>query len=502
MKGVLESIAIINVARDILLLPRLVQRLRAQHGSQIHLYVGHHDQAQYFSHQVEKGLFDSINVVDHLMPKQFGGVLDEATVTETARRFEARYGETFNRLAVGHRHFGKGYALAGPYHPRSRQSEKTSYLEIVDCYNRLFEFWEAEIKNKGLTLLLNPQMASDSCVARSHQIPRRSLMDVRTNIDGRHRYVWAHNEIGNSPAIEKAYLEIEEPKKTDGLYAKPENQAELDSKYLPSVSGVAGFAKASWDILKNHALWRISGSDKAKVYYARSEVVEAYRRWRAINYQRKPWNVRTAAQMRGKRFVYFPLAVEPEWSFMEGSPEYFYQHAAIAAVSRDLPAGILLAVREHTLALGRRPSGFYRALRDLKNVVLLDLSWSGIDVVRNAEAVVTIRGSSGHEAAMMGKPVITFGRNNTYNFLPHVHVIKDESALKGVLADIVDGRCDRARAQRDGARFHQALVEVSFPYSVSWRDRDKFDEALVERVYETLVESLCDDSADSQSSAA
>ena len=45
-------------------------------------------------------------------------------------------------------------------------------------------------------------------------------------------------------------------------------------------------------------------------------------------------------------------------------------------------------------------------------------------------AVASITGTSAWEAAAMGLPVITFSKNNAFNFLNHVFYIKEPDSLK------------------------------------------------------------------------
>ena len=66
------------------------------------------------------------------------------------------------------------------------------------------------------------------------------------------------------------------------------------------------------------------------------------------------------------------------------SPEYFYQLSCIAALSRDLPAGAILVVKETLAATGRRPRDFYAQIKEFKNVVMLDIRELGLEVVRAA----------------------------------------------------------------------------------------------------------------------
>jgi hypothetical protein len=166
--------------------------------------------------------------------------------------------------------------------------------------------------------------------------------------------------------------------------------------------------------------------------------------------------------LEGQPFVYYPLHTEPETALQTVSPEYFNQLSAIATLSRDLPAGAMLAVKETFAALGRRPTDFYDQIGEFKNVIMLDMTEFGLKCAQKANATATITGTGGFEAAVSGRPVISFGQHNLYNFLPHVFVVKDDKRLKDDLHRIFEGEIDTERANLDGRRFLQAIIDTSF----------------------------------------
>ena len=110
----------------------------------------------------------------------------------------------------------------------------------------------------------------------------------------------------------------------------------------------------------------------------------------------------------------------------------------------------MLAVKDTYAAVGVRPDNFYDQIRAFKNVVLLDTMILG-HVIRQAELVATITGTAGFEAAVMGKPVISFGHHNIYNFLPHVRLITDERDLKPALVQSSSTRRSTATPPSDPA---------------------------------------------------
>jgi len=143
--------------------------------------------------------------------------------------------------------------------------------------------------------------------------------------------------------------------------------------------------------------------------------------------------------------------------------------------------------------VGRRPDNFYEQIRAFKNVVLLEMMELGLDVTRQAEAVVTINGTAGLEAAVRGKPVIVFGHHNLYRILPHVLEVRESSDLKHCLKTALGGSIDEVAANRAGQRFLQAVIESSFDlHGYDFRTPDIIDPAAVDGAYAQLVEGLAD----------
>ena len=77
-----------------------------------------------------------------------------------------------------------------------------------------------------------------------------------------------------------------------------------------------------------------------------------------------------AAFAKKENFVYFPLLTEPEIALHGIANDFFFQLSAINIISRDLPSNYRLIVKEHLLAVGRRPDQFYEQIKSLNNVLI------------------------------------------------------------------------------------------------------------------------------------
>jgi hypothetical protein len=135
---------------------------------------------------------------------------------------------------------------------------------------------------------------------------------------------------------------------------------------------------------------------------------------------------------RSEKYVYFPLHVEPELSLLLYAPFYTNQLAVIQNIAQSLPADTCLYVKEHPAALGSRPLKYYKELSKIPNVQLVSPRTKSLDLIRHSKGVVTITGTSGMEAMLLGKPTITLG-DVYYNFadelVHHTHEFEQIPAL-------------------------------------------------------------------------
>jgi len=359
---------------------------------------------------------------------------------------------------------------------------------LLHAYNESLNFWDREIATKGITLLINGGKEA-ACISREHGLPYRAIAGARY----KNYHYWAWNEFYENPGIEVAYRRGDASQA--GMLDEPYLTHMVNRKRFLEELNLAGLLKKLALTTARHAYWRLRGYKKAKGYYLRENLKYHVRVWRDYKKLSKIARV-TLADLQGKPFVFFPLHQEPEAALQSLSPEFFYQLSCIASLSRDLPAGTLLAVKETFGAIGRRPDNFYQQIAEFKNVVWLSTMELGINVVRQASAVATITGTAGFEAAVMGKPVISFGRHNIYNFMPHVKVVMDESKLKEYLFEALNGGIDPESAGADGQRFLQAVIACSFDMrGYDYVNVQAFERQSIEDAYQCLMLSLDEISA-------
>lgn len=112
-----------------------------------------------------------------------------------------------------------------------------------------------------------------------------------------------------------------------------------------------------------------------------------------------------------QRFYFYPIHLEPEAVVLyHAHGLYTNQVKLIQNIAAQLPPGVFLYVKDHPHGFGYRSADDYLALKSVPNIRLLETSISGKEVTAHSLGVITITGTAGFEAMLLGKQVFTFGK--------------------------------------------------------------------------------------------
>lgn len=189
---------------------------------------------------------------------------------------------------------------------------------------------------------------------------------------------------------------------------------------------------------------------------------------KALPYIRKGFRYfRFHAQMRAATsfpqerlpYVYFPLHLQPEMTTSSLGGYYVDQMLAIERLSRKLPEGMRILVKENPKQNEyQRPVNFYRRLQALDNVVLVPIEMNTYDLIRDCAFVATVTGTAGWEAINLGKPALVFGKA-WYETLPGV--------FKYTAGVDIGRLCGTAVDKAEVEKRYRILMEKSWPGIVS-----------------------------------
>ena len=115
--------------------------------------------------------------------------------------------------------------------------------------------------------------------------------------------------------------------------------------------------------------------------------------------------------VEGEDYVYMPLHLIPESSVFVKASFYVDELNLIEQVSKSLPVGWKLYVKEHQAMLGERDIEFYARVKEIANVRLVQINYykDPKPWITKARGVVTITGTAAYEAALLGKRSLIFG---------------------------------------------------------------------------------------------
>lgn len=340
------------------------------------------------------------------------------------KRFEEKLGiKTLRNFIVADRHLGAGY-VTGAEPIDSELYRKTRSSDGVNTYLAgMMEFFDRFLEDEKPDAYFAYVIASGPmlCLATLCQdrgiflgqivhtrVDDRVLID--TTIRGLMAPVWATLKAGHkiSPETQKkvtAWLSDYRRAMSQPDYVSGHTS---DNAKLLSYSGaLKKFFKSIlraffYETIKKEPIPLRGKGRWQDVKHAMTVPFKTWRTARSLKFA----DAQTLSQ---KRYIYFPLHVDPEASTEVLAPEHVDQLKVMDAVSRNMPSGFELVVKEHPAMIGLRPGGYYSRIQDLPNTVLLNAAVSNEVILKNADLILTITGTAGWEGLLLGKPVVTVG---------------------------------------------------------------------------------------------
>lgn len=306
----------------------------------------------------------------------------------------------------------------------------------------LIEFFERIIIRSNINVVLyevvsNTFAYSAWFVCKKHNVAYRGLISSR--LPGRFEIV------GGLLSDTKKYKDL-----VDGVRRK-EIKYDLQSevwvkKYLSEIDDkVPDYMKYSGldkvDVLKRYLNFKKIERIKLVWRHRKDRHIYAFQIGNPI---RQSWsffcrNVSRAIRVRfcgryysssrtGDRYLLYPLHYHPESSTSVQAPAYIDEYNVIRNIAFNLPAGVVLYVKDHISAYGFQTLSFYKKLGELPNVKLLGPFEKTKELIRGSLGVITLTSTVGYEALLLNKRVFLLG-NVFYEFHPNVIKVRNYSNL-------------------------------------------------------------------------
>lgn len=430
-------------------------------------------------------------------PNEFNSIkknIKKEILDEEIKYFEKKYKLSLNNLFFNHRVIGGGFfASGGINHPKTFLRENTNFTDIRKIALDRLKFWEKILNRRKIIIALNlPNEAH--VMAKYKNIISERLMSARfgnTQFWTNDLYLQPDNLKKNFNRIKLPLkkVEINQPYKTSQVYKKT---------HLKNFSLLETFILSNVNFIKT-LVGKFRGYKKSLNTYIFDQYIGYWNRRSQFKQNLKLGEV-NSLNCKKYKYIFFPLLAEPEIALHGIARDYFFQLSALNLLSRDLPSDHYIIVKEHLLAIGRRPRDFYKQISALNNVLFADPLENGISYIKNARAVACLTGTAGWEASALGVPVVTFSKNNAFNFLNHVFYVSDTNKLSQILLKILSNSMPNKKSIEDGARFYHSYFKSSFDLVeldefISWKDKGlsiQKSKAYAELLYKELYRKIKD----------
>jgi hypothetical protein len=185
-----------------------------------------------------------------------------------------------------------------------------------------------------------------------------------------------------------------------------------------------------------------------------------------------------------EKCLLFPLHYEPEATLYYFSPEFSEQIYVVQQILKFLPLDCCLLVKEHPNQQGRLLTNEYQRLKNRNsNVYFVKSEEDTYNLVKSSKAVITITGSTGWEALILGKPVFVFG--NVY-YDKHPSVMKLEKYAN--IASWFKTGLKKAAKTELSIEYLAKILSLAYPGYYSWPHRNTdgnynvFKESLIQGI--------------------
>lgn len=169
--------------------------------------------------------------------------------------------------------------------------------------------------------------------------------------------------------------------------------------------------------------------------------------------------------VKGEKYVYMPLHLIPESTTFSVAPMHINELTIIEAVSKSLPAGWLLYVKEHQAMLGERNIEFYKKVNAIPNVKMVQVNYykDPMPWIINSMGVVTISGTTAYEAALLGKKAIVFS-DVPFSLISTITRVRDIEMLPSILDTFKENKDNRLSC----ASYIKSVKENGFPIDLKY----------------------------------
>lgn len=383
---------------------------------------------------------------------------------EYLKEFEKKYGINIWKIAYSERFFNQ-------YNPFYQFSE-TEILSIIEQTCKLFENVLDEVKPTFLIIKFTDSHQShllhQLCCAKGI----KTLMLGATRIANRFTIYDEYEIIEKTNSNKNFVFQLRKQKELED-YINQNNLANMIKPILKIGS------KSMFHRIKKYLNYLLLlKSPDVKNYYAHYGKTPKKVIFQFLFFKRMLRERYINKNFRNKldfnqNFILFTLHVDPERQTLVVAPYYTNQLEVITALSKSIPVGYKIYVKEHygQKISAWRDVSYYKKIKNLPNVELIHPNFNSLELIKNSSMVCTINGTAALEAAFFNKPSMVFA-DTSFSTLPSVCRIKSFEDLPQILKIYLKSKVD-FNALNDYINF---IEQNSFEFNFSdiFSDFDEF----------------------------
>ncbi|MBI1838106.1 MAG: hypothetical protein HYR91_12660 [Flavobacteriia bacterium] len=203
---------------------------------------------------------------------------------------------------------------------------------------------------------------------------------------------------------------------------------------LPKIHNFFNIYRITINVYKDFKT-KINVRNDYKIDYRINGYIRDFKRLIRIIYT-KVFNI-FELPIENEKFVLFPLQFQPEATTDIWSAYFNDQYNVILHLVKSLPFDHKLYVKEHYAVLGSKEIEFYKKIKRLPNVRLIN-PWVGInELIQKTSAVAVLTGTTGLEAIIWKKPVIIFGRV-FFDIYPQLYKVEQLDKLPQIINQAIN----------------------------------------------------------------
>lgn len=174
------------------------------------------------------------------------------------------------------------------------------------------------------------------------------------------------------------------------------------------------------------------------------------------------------------KYIYFPFHVPHDVQLTSRSRLFYFQEGFVEYLSRIIPYGYKLYIKEHPASIGGHSFFVLRKiLKQNSNIVLIHSKTNSYDLIKNAALVVSLNSKVGFEAIMQGKKVVVAG-DAFYKGKGVTYDVNDLSELESMIAHALNSEL---QPKKKIIEFLIKVYKWSYPCELFLMQQDNLEQS-------------------------